>query len=311
MSGTSRPSRGEECVWRHTPCPNRLRILTFLGRAHARRRWIPAGHGVSRHRYRLHQPQGRARRRSRRGRALLPTRIDLPRPLLHALHRRRYGRGQAGPCERLPAHQGKSQRGDQGSARPAAARLAGGGHRRHPRHRLGRQAHRSGPARLLRERVQGHRARARGAASRRRDRLRDGRRDLEVHPPRHRRHVGPRGHRRLSDERRLRRRHRLLHGPAGEPAPLRHRGRRRRRARGGQGRLDRRPLQRVRQVRHDPRAAEGLSASRGAQGPLRRRDPQLQGQHHEGQEGRRRPSPSSAAWPPTRGPSKPCATPSS
>ena len=40
-----------------------------------------------------------------------------------------------------------------------------------------------------------------------------------------------RRHRRLPDQRRLRRRHRLLHGPAGQPPALRHRGRRRHRAR--------------------------------------------------------------------------------
>ena len=53
--------------------------------------------------------------------------------------------------------------------------------------------------------------------------------------------------------------------------------------RGRQGGQHRRPLQRVRQERHDPRPAEGLRAARGAARPLRRRHPQLQGHHHQGQ----------------------------
>ena len=48
-------------------------------------------------------------------------------------------------------------------------------------------------------------------------------------------------------------------------------------------RQHRRPLQRVRQERHDPRPAEGLRAARGAARPLRRRHAQLQGHHRQGQ----------------------------
>ena len=81
----------------------------------------------------------------------------------------------------------------------------------------------------VRERVQGHRARHRRAPPRDRNRLRDGRRELQVHPPS--RTTSAARHRRLPDQRRLRRRHRFLHGPAGQAAPLRDRGRRRHRAR--------------------------------------------------------------------------------
>ena len=55
---------------------------------------------------------------------------------------------------------------------------------------------------------------------------------------------------------------------------------------GRPGGQHRRALQRVRQVRHDPRPAEGLPAARGAQGAVRRRHPQLQGHDHQGQDRR-------------------------
>ena len=54
-----------------------------------------------------------------------------------------------------------------------------------------------------------------------------------------------------------------------------------------QSRIHRRALLGVRQIRHDPRPAEGLPAPRGAQGSLQRRGAQLPRHHHQRQGDRR------------------------
>ena len=267
-------------------------------------------YGVSGHRHRLHQPQGRDHRRATRTRPPGTRRRPGSRALPRPLDRPRAGRRAPRAGHALSAHQGQPERSHPQPARRALRRRARRRRDRRARDRLGRTAHQPGAGRHLRERVQGHRPRPHGAAPRRRHGLRDGRRDLQVPAPRHRRHHRPHRHRRLPDQRRLRGRHRLVHGPAGQPPAVRDRRRgrhrRRRRPRG----QHRRALQRVRQVRHDPRPAEGLPAARGparacatpSSATTRAPSPRARSSS--------RPWPSSAAWPPTRARCRPCATPS-
>ncbi len=91
--------------------------------------------------------------------------------------------------------------------------------RRH--NRIIRQARRRESRHSRRERVQGRRDRDRADIPRCKEHIRDGRRELEVHP----RRLRGRCHRdhRLRDERRLRRRHRIVHGPAVDQAAVRNR----------------------------------------------------------------------------------------
>ena len=99
--------------------------------------------------------------------------------------------------------------------------------------------------------------------------FRDRRRKLQVHPP------GGRQYRGLRPLRRMRRRHRLLSGPAGPAHAVLSGGRGRSGVHRQLRRAHRRPLLRVRQKRHDPRPAEGLFAGRNPARPLRRGGAQL------------------------------------
>ena len=132
---------------------------------------------------------------------------------------------------------GSPDRDHPGAPRPGPGRAARGS-----RHRGGRDRHRRPPGRApartpLRERVQGHRPGRRRAAPDVTTVFEMGGETSKFIQSRDRRGLGPGRHRRLRHQRRLRRRHRLVHGPAGQPAALRHRGRGRHRA----GRPARRP----------------------------------------------------------------------
>ncbi len=245
--------------------------------------------GYARHRYRLHQCEDRGCRDPRGPRFVR----GHPRGLGSVLHPSRWRQGPSPPRRapgaghRLPAHQGQPRRNGPGAPCAGRGGPARGQHHRRAGHGHRRPAGRPDPRHHLRERVQSHRPRHRRAAPERHHRLRDGRRDVQVHQAGDRPSLGPGGHRRLRHQRRLRRGHRVVHGPAGQPPPVRHRGRGRHRPGRRQGRVHRRALLGLRQIRHDPRPAEGLSASRGAQRPVQRRGAQLPRHHHQGQGDRR------------------------
>ena len=246
--------------------------------------------GYAWHRYRLHQCEDRGCRHSRGPRFVrghperarissTPPRVatrSFPTPTRPRSSPRRTGASKAA----------RPKRPSELLAQVVAA-LPEGQHHRRAGHRHRRPPGRPDPRHPLRERVQGHRPRHRRAAPGRHHRLRDGRRDVQVHQAGDRPGFRPGGHRRLRHQRRLRRGHRLVHGPAGQPPALRHRGRGRHRPGRRQGRVHRRALLGLRQVGHDPRPAEGLSASRSAQGPVQRGGAQLSRHHHQGQGDRR------------------------
>ena len=94
------------------------------------------------------------------------------------------GRRPAAARRRLSAHQGEPERGRPAPPRRPASRPARRRHRRRARHGLRRPPRGRGARGRVRERVQGHRRGVAALHPRRRHRLRDGRRDLQVHPPR-------------------------------------------------------------------------------------------------------------------------------
>ncbi len=130
---------------------------------------------------------------------------------LPALPRSRRGRshpspprGAPDPGHRLPAHQGQSGQCRPGPPQPGARGPARGPDQAGAGHRHRGPAGGRTPGSPLRERVQSHRPGHRRAPSRRDHGVRDGWRDLQVHPPRDRRAVRPGGHRRLRHQRGLR-----------------------------------------------------------------------------------------------------------
>ncbi len=101
------------------------------------------------------------------------------------------------------------------------------------------------------------------------------------------RHRGRRGehHRRLRAKRRVRGRHRFVPRPAGAPDGLFGRGDGRGRVHRDLGGADRGPVLGVRQVGHDPRAAERQHPGRDPARAVPRRRPQLQEQRRQGPDG--------------------------
>ncbi len=174
------------------------------------------------------------------------------------------GEGSGRPARRVRLRTHCRQSGAGRLRRPSRVLRVGAGRPRgrHPGDRLGQPDDRPHPGHLLRERVQGRGAHGGRVLSRHPNGVRDRRRELAIPSARAGRRGGAAPDCRLRPRRRMRGRDRVVPRSAGGPDGLRGRGDERRGAGGGHGGAHRGPVLGVRQVRHDPRAAERLLARR-------------------------------------------------